>query len=49
LYSQCKHVIRYSIEQGVHKIPNGLDFRPLGQAGKFRRPKGTGNYYSWYN
>ena len=43
LYSQCKHVIRYGVDQGIHEIPDGCDFRPLGRAGKRRRPKGSGD------
>ena len=49
LHSRCKHVIRHSLDQGIHEIPDGCDFRPLGRAGKRGRPKGSGNCYERYD
>ena len=49
LYSQCPHVICYSVDQGIYEIPDGCDFRPLGRAGKRGGPRGSGNCYERYD
>ena len=40
-----KHVICYSVDKREFPIPNGCDFRPLKQAAKRGRPKGSRNSY----
>ena len=49
LYGQCKHVIRFSFDKGIHKLPEGLDFRPLKCAGKRGKPKGSGTSHERYD
>ena len=39
LYGMCKHVIRYSIDNDMFEIPDGLDFRPLKPTAKQGKPK----------
>jgi hypothetical protein len=48
LYGMCKHVIRYSVDNGMFEIPDGLDFRPLKPAAKRGKPKKkSGKSYEW--
>ena len=43
LHDVCKHVVRCSLDQEEFPILDECDFRPLKQADKSGRPKGSGN------
>ena len=49
LYGQCKHVINFSCDKSIHKISDGLDFRPLKCAGKHGKIKGSGTSHERYD